>query len=113
MHNCGENFFISLYEKSTHDNCPLCAKNHTEKKVNCQDGSCNDVEIKINQLSDELFSVNSSDYSSMQPAIIQRLWISLKPIEYDNITTFSVVNYYFHHSDSSPPIFIRNQNFRN
>lgn len=117
MHNCCGETKISLNEKKGHDVCPLCAKKqkkapHPSKHKSCTDGKCSDIEIKIDQLSDKLFSGNSSFSFQHSPAILTRLWINLKPLALDVEKECLPWRSNFVYSDTSPPTFLLNCIFR-
>lgn len=117
MHNCCGGTSISLYEKAGHDICPMCTheeKNNSEssKHKTCSDGKCSDIEIKIDQLANKLFSGHSYFYSAVAPAILTRLWISLKPISLELKNEKFALRDSFVFKDVAPPTFLLNCIFR-
>jgi len=112
VHNCGENTIMSFYEKASHDSCPICVQKQNTKKL-CKDNSCKDIEVKIDQLSKELFSAKKFDNFSIQPAIFQRLWIDYKP----HVVSFNIEKptfaHHLYYTNNSPPTYILHRNIRN
>jgi len=116
MHNCGESTTLSIYEKSNHDKCSLCNTAHKETKQankSCHTGSCKDIEIKIDQLSDKLFSSSKAEKFLLQPIIFQRLWVELTPFLNPALNIVSLSDFDFQDIQISPPHYILNCNFRN
>lgn len=115
MHNCGENTTLSMYEKSTHEKCPMCATGHKEIKIEkvCKSGSCQDIEIKIDQLSDKLFSSNKSEKLLLQPIIFQRLWIDISPLSTAILSEVPIPKDNLHYANVTLPYYLLNCNFRN
>lgn len=115
MHNCGENTVYSIYQKTSHEECPICGnKSKTTKKQKvCTSGSCKDVEVKIDQLADELFSANKAGKFLIQPHIFQRLWVEIAPVELPLVTDFPKLSIDRYYSSTAPPRYLLNCNFRN
>lgn len=115
VHNCGENTLLSIYEKTAHEHCPMCPKGHpeTKKSNSCLLKSCNDVEIKIDQLSDQLFSSQKADTFSFSHFIFPRYWVNIKPLENTPELVYIRQEILYYISNSSPPIYILHRNIRN
>lgn len=113
VHNCGDDVMLSMYEKSSHENCPICAKKKQKKTSNCKHGSCNDVEIKIDQLKDKFTSSHKIDTIILQPVIFERLWINLYTPNSVSIINESLPYIHLYCSNSSPPAYILHCNIRN
>lgn len=115
VHHCGENSQLSIYEKYSHGSCPLCShsKLADTKTDGCKSGNCKDIEIKINQLSDKLFSAKKSEKFNLEPIILQRFWIELLSFNFQTPTTTIVESFLLKNTESSPPSYILNCNFRN
>lgn len=111
VHNCDDNSVFSIYEKATHDECPICSKKGKTKKI-CGKGSCKDTEIKINQLSDELFSANNAEKFLIQPFIFERLWVETTPISRTIQSQSFSSPILLYCSSSDPPNYLLNCNFR-
>lgn len=115
VHNCNENFELSIYEKTAHSSCPICAKKqeNKDKSKTCESGSCKDIEIKINQLSDKLFSSNSIEKVDIHPLTIARLWVE----PYHEVVNNAIDSRISYVNKScckkSPPIYIIYRNIRN
>ncbi|WP_144062758.1 hypothetical protein [Sphingobacterium paucimobilis] len=117
MHNCCGGTSISIYEKAGHDLCPVCTKEeqHTSSSSThktCSDGKCSDIEIKIDQLANKLFSGHSNFSIDVAPAILTRLWINLKPVSFELQKTEFALKNSFVYTDTSPPTFLLNCIFR-
>lgn len=117
MHNCCGGTSISIYEKGEHENCSLCTKKKKKDVDNtphksCSDGKCSDIEIKIDQLENKLFSGQSSLSILFTPAILTRFWVNLKPITQELDQTNLPLQDSFVYKDSSPPTFLLNCIFR-
>lgn len=115
MHNCGENTVLSIYEKSSHEECPICNGNDKTSTIQvvCKSGACKDIEVKINQLDNELFSANKSEKFIIQPFIFERLWVDLSPKTitlHSHIHSSPLLSYC---SNTDPPQYLLNCNFRN
>lgn len=112
MHNCGEQTILSIYEKASHEVCPICSDNDSERST-CTNGSCKDIEIKIDQLSKEPFSANKAEKTALQPCILTRLWVELKPVS-KIVTTNTFCNSdRLLYTNIDPPSYILHCNFRN
>jgi hypothetical protein len=102
---------------NTHENCPMCSKDHdhtAEKKNNCQEShSCNDIQVKLDQLSDKLFSKDhAKSFLGFGPAIITLYWVQpslFNDFVFNNKYT-SEERVVF--SNTSPPTYLLNRNFR-
>ncbi|MFD2552974.1 hypothetical protein ACFSQW_01135 [Sphingobacterium tabacisoli] len=117
MHNCCGGTSISIYEKTGHDECALCTKHEKQTSSSsehktCSDGKCSDIEIKIDQLANKLFSGSSNFSTDIAPAILPRLWISLKPISLELKKEKLALTNNFVFKDVSPPTFLLNCIFR-
>ncbi|MBE8720122.1 hypothetical protein C4F40_05190 [Sphingobacterium sp. Ka21] len=102
---------------NTHSNCPLCSKDHqhtAEKKTNCQEShSCNDIQVKLDQLSDKLFSADySKSFLGFSPTIITLYWVQpslfIDFVFNSKHTPEETVAF----SNSSPPTYLLHRNFR-
>lgn len=113
VHNCGANTLLSIYDKPSHQSCPLCLDTETNKGKSCEKGSCQDVEIKIDQLADDFFSSTKVDNFVILPAILPRLW--MESYNYCEIVCTKITKQlsYFHSAGSAPPSYILNCNIRN
>lgn len=113
MHNCCGGTSISIYEKTGHDACPLCTKHEEQKSDSehhntCSDGKCSDVEIKIDQLANKLFSGHPHFSVHFAPSILTRLWINSKPLAVEIEKEKLPLKNSFVYIDSSPPTFLLN-----
>ncbi len=113
VHNCGDDVMLSIYEKSSHENCPICVKKKQKKINNCKHGACNDVEIKIDQLKDQFSQSHKIDTFLLQPLIFERLWINLYSFNSGTIKNEPLPYIHLNCSNSSPPYYIINCNLRN
>lgn len=115
VHNCGEKMLLSVYEKSSHEECPLCAREHQEpnKQSDCTDGSCNDVEIRIDQLSDKFFASKKNDTFVISPFIFQRLWVEISTPQNTSYLVKKTTDINLYLLNSSPATYILNRNIRN
>ncbi|WP_164112836.1 MULTISPECIES: hypothetical protein [Sphingobacterium] len=117
MHHCCGGTSISIYEKAGHDACPLCAKQEEQKpgsehQKTCSDGKCSDIEIKIDQLANKLFSGQSHFSVHFAPFILTRLWINSKPVASEKEKEKLPLKNSFVCANSSPPTFLLNCIFR-
>lgn len=118
MHNCCGGTSFSIYEKAGHDVCPLCTKKQDRNSSSssdhktCSDGKCSDVEIKIDQLANKLFSSHSPSLIHFSPAVLTRFWISIRPVSFELIKEKQPSKSAAHDIDTSPPTFLLNCIFR-
>ena len=109
VHTCGNDILWSISEsENPHDSCPLC---HSTPTDSCHGNSCQDLELKLDQLSDQLFANNKDTVQLIDSAIIVLPWIqSLK----DRALPHQIAqrSQVLAHSDSSPPIYILHCTFR-
>ncbi|HMR18521.1 MAG TPA: hypothetical protein PKA53_04410 [Sphingobacterium sp.] len=68
VHTCGSTILWSISgDEDIHDTCPLC---HSVPADTCPGGDCQDIELKLDQLSDKLFSHNKDVVQLVHTAII-------------------------------------------
>ncbi len=116
IHRCSGHILWSVAsEEPIHDACSLCC--HTDQaghdhKNSCQDGDCEDVVLKFDQLSDKFFSFAKDPVQSLSPAIIIIPWIqeilSFAFFSKEIIQETNVLAY----ANSSPPVYLANCIFR-
>ncbi len=114
VHQCSGDVSVSIYNKESHTNCPLCHKKSNSTDLyqkSCADGNCKDIEIVIDQISDQQVNLGSILFELTSPAILILHWIDLKPIiaVSANKITSDYPNWHF--ADSSPPYFLLNCTF--
>lgn len=113
VHYCDDNVMMSIYDKSSHDDCPICAQHMHQEFEDCQHGTCNDVEIKIDQLKDTFFSSTKADKFLLQPMVVDRLWLDLVTFSDKQISKVPIPDLHLYYTNSSPPVYILNCNLRN
>ncbi len=116
IHRCADNVLWAISnEESIHDACPLChpvQRDNNDTKKECRDGGCDDMEFKLDQLSDKIFSYTKDKTPSLDPAIRVIPWIQdifsflSSPKEYIQIANV------FAFANSSPPIYLNHCIFR-
>lgn len=117
VHECSGGTSLGIYEKTTHANCPLCHKqthNHAksvEEKA-CTTDDCKDIEIQIDQISDQQLIQTSNFFHITSPAVLIKHWINLKPVVHEIVHHYSLMPDGFLNTNSSPPTFLLNRNFR-
>lgn len=111
LHKCSGETSLSIYEKKAHSACPMCASPGNEPK-SCSTGDCTDVEVKIDQLKDQLFSTKDLTDLQVAPTILTRLWVLIKPVDFNFEAPIHYNLDYYSCTDSSPPLFILHSIFR-
>lgn len=118
LHQCSGTTIISLMEgTNTHENCPMCSKDHdhtAKKKNNCQEShSCKDIQVKLDQLSDKLFSKDYAEsFFGFGPAIITLYWMQPNLFIDFAVNSKYVFKERVAYPHSSPPTYLLNRNFR-
>lgn len=113
MHTCSGNMTWTISKENLiHEKCPLCSKHSKSHKKKCKTGKCKDIELKLDPLSDKLFSHNHDIQQIVSPAIVLIPWIQ----EFINMNfdekSFIIVDHHSDISDTSPPINILHCTFR-
>ena len=113
VHHCNSEYFLSIYEKKTTKDCPICIEKHAhaDSENSCSGHSCKDLEVKIEQPT-ETITMASSPFFACQPAIIPRLWVLTNPIEVIVLHNIENVPINYAIGDSSPPTYLVNCIFR-
>lgn len=109
VHTCGSNILWSISKtENVHNACPICDSTQTGT---CHSGDCQDIELKLDQLSDELFANSKDMVQLFQSATLVLPWIVLpdaRTFSRDSIPTNEVLVY----SNSSPPTYLLHCTFR-
>lgn len=108
IHSCGNKVLWSISEtEDPHETCPLCS---TEPTKSCHGDACQDLELKLDQLSDQLFANNNDSIQVVDTAIITLPWIMpfKKWVFTQRVDKAQILTY----SNSSPPIYILNCTYR-
>ncbi len=116
IHRCADNVLWAISnEKALHDTCPLChhtPQSRDEIKKDCQGGNCEDMELKLDQLSHKVFSFTKDNTPSLNPAILTIPWMQdiFSFLSFSKEWTSST--HVFAFANSSPPIYLYNCIFR-
>lgn len=109
IHTCGNNMLWSISKvENPHDSCPLC---HSTPTDSCHGGACQDLELKLDQLSDQLFANSKDTVQLVDSAIIVLPWIR-SPQERAFLPQLDEARRILTHSNSSPPTYILHCTFR-
>lgn len=117
LHNCCGGTLISLYEKNAVEACSFCAgtanpeEDAAEHKT-CMEGKCGHVEIKVDQLEDQLFASQTNTTVVFSPVILTRLWVLLTPVLFDIHKDEIPFSNRFVYNDTSPATYLVNCIFR-
>lgn len=118
LHQCHGATAVKLFEKANHESCPLC-KEHTHKdthndakKKSCSNNKCSNIEVKFEELSDQVLSSSTDLLAFLTPAILPRFWVdTISPVsaEITNPKVWSKQDKFI--SNSSPPVYLTNCTF--
>jgi hypothetical protein len=109
VHSCGNNILWSISNtENIHDTCSIC---HNSTSDICRGGDCQDIELKLDQLSDKLFSNNKDIVQLFHSAIITLPWILL-PDAWTSHTEIVPTKAILAYSNSSPPTYLLHCTFR-
>lgn len=110
VHTCGSNILWSISgEENVHDSCPMC---HNDQATACHSGDCQDIELKLDQLSDKLFSHTKDAVQLVDSAIITLPWI--QKLSYSGTLCQDVTpkREILAYTNSSPPTYLLHCTFR-
>ncbi|TJY68586.1 hypothetical protein FAZ19_04845 [Sphingobacterium alkalisoli] len=95
----------------------MCSKDHdhkAERNSNCEKShSCNDIQLELDQFSDKLFSADyAKSFLGFGPAIITLYWVQTNLFIGAIFTSKHTPEETVAFSNSSPPTYLLNRNFR-
>lgn len=114
VHQCKESVLLSFYHKIETTNCQFCNKHHQQQDTqedHCG-GHCKDSVLKIDQLDKTGYTINQSLLVTISPAVLPIYGVmdfQIQPMDNIHTNKADIIQQY---TNSSPPIFIKNCNFR-
>jgi len=114
IHRCADNVLWVLSEvESIHHSCPFCHQQDAEEtKKDCRDGSCDDMEFKLDQLSDKVFSYTKDRTLTLDPAIRIIPWMQDIFSFPSPQRVYRPLRTILAFGNSSPPIYLQHCIFR-